>query len=151
MSSRLAAWWLLGRRMAVQLATLPWRRLRPSGREEDRGAHALLAAVGSEGYLPLTPQERADYPAFMRCIACGLCALACPALREAPADAWAEAWTFVLGPSRLLERAWLAAGAVEPCARCAACAAVCPTGVAIPRLAAMIERLALASGRMEQA
>jgi len=138
--SRLGAWWLLGRRMAVQLATLPLRPLRRSG-GRDGGARALLAAVAPEGYLPLTAAERADFAAFTRCISCGLCALACPALREAPAAAWAEPWTFVTGPSRMLERARLAAASLEPCARCVACAAVCPSGVPIPRLAAMIARL----------
>jgi len=143
----LGAWWLLGRRMAAQLTTLPLRPLRRRG----RGVRALLAAVVPEGYLPLTAEERADFPAFTRCISCGLCALACPALRDAPAAAWVEAWTFVVGPSRLLERARLAAAALEPCARCSACAAVCPAGVPIPRLAAMIERLAEASSLREQA
>ncbi len=148
---RLGAWWLLGRRMAIQLATLPLRALRRggrAGRSDERdgpGARALLAGVAPEGYLPLTRDERADLPGFTRCISCGLCALACPAIREAPAAAWAEAWTFVVGPSRMLERARLAAASLEPCARCAACAAVCPTAVPIPRLAAMVARLASVS------
>ncbi len=149
---RVGAWWLLGRRMAVQLATLPLRSLRREGGGRDgRGARALLAAVAPEGYLPLSAEERADFPAFTRCISCGFCALACPAIREAPAAAWAEAWSFVVGSSRLLERARLAAASLEPCARCAACAAVCPTGVPIPRLAAMIERLASVPIGREQA
>ncbi len=141
----LGAWFLLGRHMAAQLATLPLRPLRSRGRRAARGERALLAVVAPEGYLPLSAAERADFPAFTRCISCGLCALACPAIRDAPAAAWDEAWTFVVGASRLLERARVAAASLEPCARCAACAAVCPTGVPIPRLAAMIERLASAA------
>ncbi len=141
---RLSAWWLLGRRMAMQMARLPVRALATRGRRAGGGARALLAVVAPEGYLPLSPPERADFPAYTRCISCGLCTFACPAIREGPAAAWDEAWTFVVGPSRLLERARLAAASLEPCARCAACAAVCPTGVPIPRLAATIERLAAA-------
>lgn len=140
MSSRLFAWWLLGRRMALQLGAASLRPLR-----RPRGAPAFLAAVGPEGYLPLTRTERADLPAFTRCICCGLCSLACPAVRDAPASAWVEAWTFVAGPSRMLERSPLAATALEPCALCDACAAVCPTGVPIPRLAGMVRRLSQTS------
>jgi succinate dehydrogenase/fumarate reductase-like Fe-S protein len=95
-----------------------------------------------EGYAPLLPAERAAFPAFTNCIHCGLCSLACPALREAPASAWAETWTFVAGPSRSLDRARLSE--IEPCTACAACAAVCPTGVPIPALAALVTRLARA-------
>jgi len=143
MRGRLFAWWVLGRRMAVQLATAP---LRPLRHGRGGGAAALLRQVAPEGYLPLTPAERAGFPAFTRCVSCGLCSLACPALHATPAAAWAEAWSFVAGASRLLDRAPLAAASLEPCARCAACAAACPTGVPIPLLAAMIERLA-ADGR----
>ena len=145
MSSRLAAWFLLGRRMAAQLAGLPLRHLRRAGSEAHGGARALLEVVAPEGYLPLTAGERADFPAYTRCISCGLCALACPTLCDAPASAWVEAWTFVVGPSRMLERAALAAASLEPCARCDVCAGVCPTGVPITRLAAMIARLAAES------
>ena len=135
-ATRLRAWILLGRSMAVQMAALPFRK-REGG--DGGGGRAFLAVVAPEGYLPLTASERAEFPAFTRCVSCGLCALACPALRDAPAAAWAEAWTFVVGPSRMLERAALAAASLErgdpgdrgdrgdrgePCARCAACAAV---------------------------
>jgi succinate dehydrogenase/fumarate reductase-like Fe-S protein len=138
--------------MAGQLARLPARRVRrllrgrTSAREAPGAEEVFLAQVRPEGYRPLTASERADLPSFTRCISCGLCSLVCPALAAAPAAAWSEPWTFVVGPSRLLERAGLAASALEPCARCATCAAVCPTGVPIPRLAAMVQRLAGPTG-----
>ncbi len=137
MRGRLYAWTVLGLHMAGQLVRAAVRPLR-----RRRGVARVLRQVAPEGYLPLAPMERDRYPAFMQCIACGLCSLACPALRQAPAAAWAEAWTFVAGASRMLDRATLAAGATEPCARCAACAAACPTGVPIPVLAALVERMA---------
>jgi len=106
-----------------------------------RDAARFMKAVGPEGYLPLNVPEREQLPAAMRCIHCGLCSLACPTLRAAPASAWQETWTFVAGPSRSLDRAPLV-DAASPCARCDACAAVCPMGVPIPEIAAMLGRLA---------
>lgn len=138
MRGRLNAWFVLGRSMAVQMAKAPLRPLRRGG----DGAATLLRQVAPEGYLPLLAEERAAFPSFTRCVSCGLCSLACPALREAPVSAWDETWSFVAGPSRLLDRARLAAASLEPCARCDACAAACPTGVPIPRLAALVHRLA---------
>lgn len=143
MSSRLFAWWLLGRRMARQLGAASLRPLRRSA-----GERRFVTAVAPEGYLPLTAEERAELPAFMRCISCGLCSLACPVLRDARASAWEEPWTFVAGPSRMLERARIAGTALGPCSGCDACAAVCPTRVPIPRIAATTRRLARASGHV---
>ena len=138
MTRRLQAWvnlaWHFWKHVLTRLPLRPFRR----GRDLER----LLGDVRPEGYLPLTAPERDAFPAFMGCIHCGLCSLACPALQEAAADGWAEPWTFVTGPARSLHRAPLAAASAEACARCAACAAVCPTGVPIPQLAALITRLA---------
>ena len=138
MKKRILAWLNLAYHFAVHvLLRVPARALR-RGREVER----FLAAVLPEGYAPVTPSERERFPALMGCIHCGLCSLACPTLREAPANAWAEAWTFVAGPSRALDRAPL----IEPgpCADCTACAAVCPTGVPIPALTALVTRMAAA-------
>lgn len=137
MRGRAFAWLNLAYRFALHVLALPLRALR--GRTD---ADRFLGAVLPEGYVPLEPAEREAYPAFMGCINCGLCSLACPALREAPASAWAEAWTFVVGPSRSIDRAALVHAGAEACNRCRECAAVCPTGVPIPALAALVERLA---------
>jgi succinate dehydrogenase/fumarate reductase-like Fe-S protein len=136
---RVAAWLNLAYRFGVHvLFRMPARALR-DGREAVR----FLDAVVPEGYAPLSSSEREDFPATMSCIHCGLCSLACPALREAPASAWDEAWTFVAGPSRSLDRATLIA--TPPCSRCDSCDAVCPTGVPITRMAALVSRLAAAA------
>jgi succinate dehydrogenase/fumarate reductase-like Fe-S protein len=138
LTGRALAWlnlaWRFGAHVAVRM---PRRVLRPGGEMK-----RFLDAVEPEGYVPLEPQERELMPAAMACIHCGLCSIACPSLREAPASAWAEAWTFVAGPSRSIDRARLVAASLTPCAECAECAAVCPTGVPIPRLAALVRRLA---------
>jgi succinate dehydrogenase/fumarate reductase-like Fe-S protein len=98
-------------------------------------------AVAPEGYVPLTATERAAFPAFMRCVHCGLCTLACPALRSAPTTAWLDTWTFVAGPSRSIDRASTVLANLTPCSDCSACTAACPTGVPIPQLAALVRRI----------
>ncbi|MGH8436670.1 MAG: 4Fe-4S dicluster domain-containing protein [Pseudomonas sp.] len=138
MKNRIIAWINLAYRFALHVT---WRMPRRAF-----GLHAdydrFRSTVSSEGYLPLSGTERERFPEFMQCIHCGLCTLACPALRAAPASAWQEAWTFVGGTSRSLERSTLAAAPPAPCRKCGECEAACPTGVPISLLAATIERLA---------
>ena len=135
MNKRLAAWLNLAYHFARHvLFRMPVRALR-HGQE----ARRFLDAVLPEGYAPLTADERVQFPALMTCVHCGLCSLACPVLREAPASAWVEPWTFVAGPSRAIDRASLVD--TPPCALCVECAAVCPTGVPIPQLAALASRI----------
>jgi succinate dehydrogenase/fumarate reductase-like Fe-S protein len=137
LTGRTLAWlnlaWRFGQHVAVRM---PARLLRP-GDELRR----FLDAVAPEGYVPLQPAERELLPAGMNCVHCGMCAIACPAIRAGGASAWEEAWTFVAGPSRSIDRAALAAHHAPPCAECDTCAAACPTGVPIPRLAALVRRL----------
>lgn len=138
LSGRALAWtnlaWRFGRHVLTRMPVRAVRRGRDAARFRD--------AVFPEGYLPLTPDERALMPDAMRCIHCGLCALACPTLADAPASAWDEAWTFVAGPSRSIDHAPLIADGPTDCADSAEAAAVCPVGVPIPRMAAMTRRLA---------
>jgi ferredoxin len=126
--------WNFGRHVAVQM---PARAL---GR--GAGAQRFRDAVLPEGYVPLEPAEREAMPSTMQCIHCGLCSLACPDIRSAPASAWDEAWTFVAGPSRSIDRAPLVAADLPPCVDCQECADVCPTGVPITHMAATLRRLA---------
>jgi succinate dehydrogenase/fumarate reductase-like Fe-S protein len=138
MKNRVTAWLNLAYRFNRHVLTrLPIRWMR-GGRDFERFA----GAVAAEGYVPLTVIERAALPDFMRCIHCGLCALACPAIGATPASAWDEAWSFVAGPSRSIDRAALVAAELAPCTGCTACDDICPTGVPITLLAATISRIA---------
>lgn len=135
---RVLAWlnlaWSFARHVVVYMPP------RLTGR--DAGGKRFRDAVQPEGYVPLDAAERAAMPSFMSCIHCGLCSLACPDVRSAPSSAWDEAWTFVAGPSRSIDRATFVAADMTPCADCDACANVCPTGVPIPLMAATLRRLA---------
>jgi heterodisulfide reductase subunit C len=135
--NRIIAWLNLAYRFGAHvLVRLPARAL-GYGADYER----FLETVSVEGYAPLVAPERHRFPEFMQCIHCGLCTLACPTLRAAPAGAWQEAWTFVAGASRSLDRAALVQASSNPCTRCGECEAACPTGVPIAALAAMLERL----------
>jgi succinate dehydrogenase/fumarate reductase-like Fe-S protein len=137
-TGRTRAWlnlaYRFGRHVVVRM---PQRLLRGSD-----DLRLFVEAVGPEGYVPLQSGERALMPATMNCVHCGLCSLACPTLRESPASAWDEAWTFVAGPSRSIDRASLVARDIPPCTACHACAAVCPMDIPIPHLAALVRRMA---------
>ena len=134
---KVGAWlnlaWHFGKHVVTRL---PWRALRP-GRDLAR----FRAAIVPEGFVPLTREQRAVFPAFMNCVHCGLCALACPELRDRPMSAWDDAWTFAAGASRSIDRAPMVAAQLSPCTTCAECAAVCPTGVPIPLMAAVMKEL----------
>src|SRR5688572_3335847 len=99
--------WNFGRHVLVQMPA----RAFGGGRDAQRFRDAVLP----EGYVPLEADERALIPAAMRCINCGLCALACDATAQQPADAWSEAWTFAAGTSRSLDRAPLVAAYLSAC------------------------------------
>lgn len=134
---KLQAWlnlaWHFGKHVVTRLPLRPFR----SGRDLTR----FQAATAPEGFVPLTAEQRGAFPAFMNCVHCGLCALACPELRDQPMSAWHDAWTFAAGASRSIDRAPLVAAQLSPCTSCHACAAVCPTGVPIPLMATMIRQL----------
>ena len=134
--SRINAWLNLAYRFGMHVVfRMPSR---PFGNDMEK----FLGKVVPEGYVPLAPAERAVFPELMRCVHCGLCALACPAIEGSPASAWNEAWTFAGGLSRSIDHVNLIAADLTPCARCAECEAACPTGVPITQLATLVVRMA---------
>jgi ferredoxin len=140
---KLGAWlnlaWHFNKHVLTRLPLRPFQR----GRDLQR----FNATIAPEGFVPLRAEHRAVFPAFMNCVHCGLCALACPELRQQSMSAWDDAWTFVTGASRSLDRTTLVAAQISPCAECDDCAAVCPTGVPIPLMAAVIK--SMKTGRLE--
>jgi hypothetical protein len=138
---RLLAWLNLAFRFSIHLLRLPARPVRQRGALE-----RYLALVVPEGYTPLTPAERAALPPRMACVHCGLCALAAAAPPApapagavpppgAPHSAWDEAWSFVAGSSRAIDRPAALAASV-PASASAAATAACPLGVPIAAMAA---------------
>lgn len=141
LTHRIAAWANLGYRMAAHvLVRMPARAL---GALHDR--ERFLDAVRPEGFLPLMAEERAAFPRTMACVHCGLCALVEPPA----ATAWEETWTFVAGPSRALDRASVVAASTPAAARDRASSAVCPMGVPIDHMAAVLDRLAAERARTQ--
>jgi heterodisulfide reductase subunit C len=135
---RTAAWLNLAYRFGSHvLLRMPRRALR-----RGNDAQRFRAAVFPEGYVPLDAAGRALMPAAMDCVHCGLCTLACPELTREPVSAWDDAWAFVAGPSRSIDRATLVSAGPLQCASCSACADVCPTGVPITQIASLLSRLA---------
>jgi succinate dehydrogenase/fumarate reductase-like Fe-S protein len=136
-SRKVAAWlnlaWHFAKHVVIRLPLRPFRH----GKDMAR----FKTAIAPEGFVPLNTEQRTAFPAFMNCVHCGLCALACPELRAAPMSAWDDAWTFAGGASRSIDRAKLVSAQLSPCATCAECAAVCPTGVPITLMATVIKQL----------
>ena len=137
MKNRIFAWLNLAYRFAVHvLFRLPARAM---GRRRDYTN--FLGTVGSEGYVPLAPEERARFVEFTHCFHCGLCSLA----GSPPRSAWDEPWTFVAGPARSLDQARLVAARIDPNTESPAPTAVCPAGVPIDFMSATLKRMASTS------
>ena len=134
---KLGAWlnlaWHMAKHTVTRLPLRPFRR----GRDLQR----FRNAIAPEGFVPLTAAQRSAFPAYMNCVHCGLCALACPESRAVPMSAWDDAWTFAGGASRSLDRAKIVAAQLSPCATSEEAAAVCPMGVPIPQMAATFKQL----------
>jgi D-aminopeptidase len=134
MTRKLVAWLNLAWHFGVHVVTrLPVRAFR-------RGAdlRRFNETVEPEGYVPLSATERTDFPRYMACIHCGLCALPCTSPAQ---SAWDEAWTFVGGASRSLDRAPLVARDLSKCADSAEAEAVCPMGIPIRQMGATVRRM----------
>ena len=113
------------------------RRFRP---QPPGTAEEVLAAFERDGLQPLRPAERDALPAMSRCIDCGLCALV---LRRAGgvrppelAGAYLRDLTLLPAVAADLEVSELSVHAL------ATAAAVCPVGVPLDQVAAMLRRLA---------
>ncbi len=129
------------------LAYLAWRAivahpLKRMFRQPGTGLERFKAAYVTEGLVPIRAEDRAIGEAASRCIACGLCETGCRLAGASPAVA-------ALGLQaafRLYSRSWaelpLARDALDACAGCQGCDALCPTGVPIGRVVAHLREAA---------
>jgi heterodisulfide reductase subunit C len=107
-------------------------------RQRGTGEARFRAAYESEGLAPTTETDREISLAAQACIACGLCEAGCDlagAVPEVRALGLHAAFRLY---SRNRAELPLAAGALEACAGCTGCDALCPTGVPIGRIVAAL-------------
>ncbi len=132
------------RRRAARLR-LAWAYVRHRVRQRlgpppPAAAEEVLAGCAPDGLRPLTVDERAMLPAMSRCINCGLCALVVRRVGQASLPDLASAY---LRDLTLLPRVASDLEGADPGAQAlAAAATVCPVGVPLDELAAMVRRLA---------
>jgi heterodisulfide reductase subunit C len=129
------------------LVYLAWRALvahplKRLFRQPGTGLDRFRAAYVAEGLVPTRPEDREIGLAAAACIACGLCETGCDLAAAAPP-------VRALGlhaAFRLYSRSFvdlpLAKDALEACAGCAGCDALCPTGVPISRVIAHLRAAA---------
>lgn len=129
------------------LAWLGWRAvvahpLKRLFRQRGTGLERFRAAYVAEGLVPTRPEDRAVGEDASACIACGLCETGCELGRATPA-------VRALGlhaAFRLYARSFavlpLAAEALDACAACTGCDALCPTRVPISRVLAHLRAAA---------
>jgi heterodisulfide reductase subunit C len=133
------------------LAYLAWRALvahpvKRVFRHRGTGLERFRASYVAEGLVPTRPEDRAAGEAAAGCISCGLCEAGCPLAAATPAVRALGLHAAFRLYSRNLADLPLAAGALEACAGCAGCDALCPTGVPISRVVAHLRTL-VSSGR----
>ncbi|WP_242341578.1 MULTISPECIES: 4Fe-4S dicluster domain-containing protein [Anaeromyxobacter] len=134
---------------AGALSYLAWRALvahplRRLFRRRGTGLERFRAAYVAEGLGPTTPEDRAVGEAASACVACGLCELGCELAGAVPAVRALGLHAAFRLYSRSAAGLPLAAAALEACAGCAGCDALCPTGVPIARIVRHLRAKALA-------
>ena len=112
----------------------PIKRLRHLGQ---KGETRFLESYGTEGYLPLPAAARDRRWHASRCVGCGLCDAACDTLAPIRRGVLPALSALPLAYSRSMHDYAFAAPALDAlgaCEGCAACEAVCPTGVPLKEI-----------------
>jgi len=134
------------------LAYLAWRALvaHPLKRLfkwRGTGLDRFRAAYVAEGLAPAEPARRAAAEAASACISCGLCETGCDLATATPVvRALGLHAAFRLYSRTTMDLA-LAGDALERCAGCAGCEALCPTRVPIARVLAALRGGGVGPGR----
>ena len=121
------------------LAYLAWRALvahplKRLFRRRGTGLERFRAAYVSEGLVPTRPEDRAVGEAAAACISCGLCETGCALAEATPAIRALGLHAAFRLYGRSSAELPLAAAALDACAGCAGCDALCPTRVPISRV-----------------
>jgi succinate dehydrogenase/fumarate reductase-like Fe-S protein len=129
------------------LAYLAWRALvahplKRLFRQHGTGLERFRAAYVAEGLVPTRPEDRAASEAASACISCGLCETGCDLAAATPAVRALGLHAAFRLYSRSFADLPLAADALEQCAGCTGCDAVCPTRVPISRVVAHLRDVA---------
>jgi heterodisulfide reductase subunit C len=103
-------------------------------RQHGTGEARFRAAYEVEGLAPTSEAERELGIAAQACIACGLCEAGCELAGAAPAVRALGLHAVFRLYARNPAEVSLAAGALDACAGCRGCDALCPTGVPITRI-----------------
>ena len=130
------------------LAYLAWRALvahplKRLFRWRGTGLDRFRAAYVAEGHVPADPAIRAAASAAAACISCGLCETGCELAGATPAVRALGLHAVFRLYSRTTMDLALGADALERCAGCAGCEALCPARVPISRVLAALRGAAL--------
>jgi heterodisulfide reductase subunit C len=133
------------------LAYLAWRALvahplKKLFRQQGTALERFEANYVSEGLVPTRPEDRAVAQAAAACIACGLCEVGCELAGAAPAVRALGLHAAFRLYSRNAAELPLARAALDACAECTGCDALCPTGVPISRIVQHLRARAMAAG-----
>lgn len=123
------------------LVYLAWRALvahplKRLLRHRGSGLERFRAAYVAEGLVPARPGDRAIGEEAAACISCGLCETGCDLARASPPVRALGLHAAFRLYSRSFVELPLAAEALDACAGCAGCDALCPTRVPIGRVIA---------------
>jgi heterodisulfide reductase subunit C len=129
------------------LTYLAWRALvahplKRLFRWRGTGLARFRAAYVVEGLVPTRPEDRAVGAAAAACISCGLCDTGCDLARATPAVRALGLHAAFRLYGRSSAELPLAAEALEACAGCTGCDALCPTRVPIARVLAHLREAA---------
>jgi Fe-S oxidoreductase len=118
-----------------------------AGRRDGDPIALFLTNYGADGVRLPDAELAATQLSAQRCLACGLCSLECARVGGAPVHDPLEAVAAAARQTIDILRLGPALGATPPhdaaraCAGCAACETVCPVGIPIARVQAVLARL----------
>lgn len=133
------------------LAYLAWRALvahplKRLFRRRGTGLERFRDAYVTEGLGPTRAEDRAVGEAAAACISCGLCETGCELARASPAIRALGLHAAFRLYGRSSAELPLAADALEACAGCTGCDALCPTRVPIARVVAHLRTMSRSGG-----